>query len=182
MCKTCGCMNKKYVKKTVKKSSRGFTLIELLVVIAVIAVLAGALLLAINPQSIIQKGRDSKRLQDVDTLVKALNLSLTDGEITLTAQGASCTTCNSSTGTQAVDGTGFVKFAIPTGKVGLTKYLPALPVDPLNTAANVYTYGATTAGFEVNAVLEHADNASKMSTDGGNDAAVYEIGTARDIL
>ncbi len=156
---------------------KGFTLIELLVVIAIVAVLAGALLIAINPQAMIQKGRDSKRLQDMDTLVKAINLALADSEILLAAGSE-----DSLAGTTDLDGTGYVNFTVPTGKTGLSKFIPTLPTDPLNTGLNVYTYASDGTNFEMNAVLEHLDNASKASTDGGNAAGVYELGTGLTIL
>ncbi|HSX39817.1 MAG TPA: type II secretion system protein [Candidatus Saccharimonadales bacterium] len=164
-----------------QKREKGFTLVELLVVVAIIAVLAGVLLLAINPVALLQKGRDAKRLEDMDALSKAVTLALADGEVTLTATG-SCSTCSSLSGTQAVDGTGWLKFAIPTGKTGLSKFISSLPVDPLNTGASVYTYGATISQYELNTVLESPDNLNKMTTDGGNDAGTYEIGTALTIL
>ncbi len=163
------------------KGQKGFTLVELLVVVAIIAVLAGVVIVAINPAALLQKSRDATRLQDVENIHKAMSLALADGEITLTATGT-CSTCDSASGTQAVDGTGWVKFAIPTGKTGLAKYLPSLPTDPLNTATNVYTYGATATGYELNTVLESVDNAAKMSTDGGNAAAVWEVGTSLTVL
>jgi prepilin-type N-terminal cleavage/methylation domain-containing protein len=161
------------------RKQKGFTLVELLVVIAIVAVLAGALLIAINPQALIQKSRDSKRLQDMEALVKALNLALADGEITLAATAA---TRDSATGTQAVTGAGWVSFTIPNGKTGLSKFIPTLPVDPLNTGANVYSFASTVNGFELDAVLEHADNTAKMTTDGGNDPASYEVGTTLTII
>ena len=166
---------------TNKRTEKGFTLVELLVVVAIIAVLAGVVIVAINPAALLQKSRDATRLQDMENVHKAMSLALADGEIALTATGT-CSTCDSGSGTQAVDGTGWVKFSIPTGKTGLAKYLPALPADPTNTGTSVYTYGGTTAGYELNGVLESPDNAAKMSTDGGNSASTWEIGTSLTIL
>lgn len=172
------------------RKEKGFTLIELLVVIAIVAVLAGALLIAINPQSMIQKSRDSKRLQDVDTLVKALNLALADGELLL-ADTSSCTTCDSASGTTAVDSTGYVQYTTILNKTGLSKFIPTLPTDPINGACTnaagnaatcVYSFGSDGTNFEVNAVLEHSDNVGKLGSDGGDAAEVYEAGTGLTVL
>ena len=174
-------MTNQKVKQEGLPTQVGFTLVELLVVIAIIAVLAAVLLVAINPAALLAKSRDSNRLQSMDSLNKALALALADSEVSLTATGT-CATCTSGSGTQAADGTGWVKFTIPTGKTGLVKFIPALPVDPTNTGASVYTFGSTLTGYELNAVLESTDNTSLMSTDGGNASGVYEVGTSLTIL
>lgn len=160
---------------------KGFTLVELLVVIAIVAILAGALMLVINPTALMQKGRDARRLDDMDNLTKAINLALADGEMTLGVLGP----FNSVTGTRLLDGTGYVRYTIPTGKTGLSKFIPTLPVDPLNTTTGgnyQYVFQSTASNFELNCVLEHPDNATKMSADGGNAAAVYEIGTSLTVI
>lgn len=46
----------------------GFTLIELLIVITILAILAGAITLAINPALQIQKGRDLQRKSDISMI------------------------------------------------------------------------------------------------------------------
>lgn len=160
------------------KREKGFTLVELLVVVAIIAVLAGVVVVAINPAALLQKSRDATRLQDLENVHKAMSLAMAEGEITLGAVASS----DSATGTQAVDGTGWVQYTPVTGKTGLSKYLPTLPIDPLNVAPNVYTFGSTATDYELNAVLESTDNAAKMSTDGGNNANAWEIGTSLTIL
>jgi len=127
-------------------------------------------LIAINPAQLLMKARDSQRLQDMDTIHKALGLSLADAEITL-RDTTGCASCTSSTGTQAVDGNfGYVKFDIPATKTGLSKYLATLPVDPTNDDTAVpplmYVYAASVVG----------------GVDGGNDNAVFEIGTSLTII
>ena len=171
-------------KNIVSSRNKGFTLVELLVVIAIIGILAGVVLIAINPAALLMKARDSQRLQDMDTINKAIGLALADAEITL-SDTAGCVSCDSSTGGQEVDGiAGWVKYTLPAGKEGLSKYLATLPIDPTNDPALnlVYTYGATVTTYELNTVLESPDNDSKESTDGGDSIGTFEVGTSLTIL
>ncbi len=53
-------------------SSLGFTLIELLVVIAILGVLAGGVLIAINPLEQLSRARDAGRKTTIDSLGKSV--------------------------------------------------------------------------------------------------------------
>lgn len=70
-----------------KKFSFGFTLIELLVVIAILGVLAGGVLVAINPLEQLARGRDAGRKTTVDQLGKAVQSFYTSQLATYPTQG-----------------------------------------------------------------------------------------------
>lgn len=59
---------------------RGFTLIELLIVIGMIAVLATSVVLILNPPEMIKQARDAQRINDLNNLVTAINLYVSDAE------------------------------------------------------------------------------------------------------
>jgi len=58
--------------KTIKNNASGFTLIELLVVLAIIAMLASVIFASLG--HIQKKSRDTRRIEDVTSIVKALEL------------------------------------------------------------------------------------------------------------
>lgn len=59
--------------KTQKTFQKGFTLIELLVVIAVIGVLAGAIIVAINPVDQLKRARDTQRISSTSQIAGAVS-------------------------------------------------------------------------------------------------------------
>jgi prepilin-type N-terminal cleavage/methylation domain-containing protein len=69
-----------------KRLQQGFTLIELLVVVAIIAILALVVMLALNPVEMQRRSRDSRRLSDIGTVRRALDLALVDGATLQTHQ------------------------------------------------------------------------------------------------
>ena len=172
------------------KQNKGFTLIELLVVIVIIGIIAGAVLVAINPAQLTAKARDSKRMNDISTVRDGINLALADQEIALVntagpivqtaIAGDPNVALTSCLGTPCLT-VGWVKVEVPLGKTGISKYLPALPLDPSSTVIGTdsffYVYESDGSVFEVKTLFETDDYKPKYAVDGGNEAGFYEIGT-----
>jgi len=71
------------------KQRKGFTLIEILIVIGLIAVLAGVLIVALNPARQFAQARNAQRWNNIDTVLGAVISNLTDNRGTFTcAAGA----------------------------------------------------------------------------------------------
>jgi prepilin-type N-terminal cleavage/methylation domain-containing protein len=164
----------------------GFTLVELLVVIAIIAILAAVVVLIINPLELTKRSRDAARLTDLANLQQAINVAAqeatTSGNTILCTNGSTpCPESSFPTGanTRKADGTGWVKVNLSTQK---SVSLPTLPVDPLNTAANHYSYNSDGKNWEISAVLESDQQKDKMQNDGGNDATQYEVGSDLSLI
>lgn len=165
----------KVEKKTLQK---GLTLVELIVILGIAVVITGVLFVAIDPEAILAKSRDAERIKDFDELNKALQLSLAEDAIIL-LDTSDCEECTSITGSARSDGTGWVKFTIMREKQGLSKYLPQLPLDPLNVDPYVYTFIADEENqkYKLTVPLESPDNANRMRLDGGTSPDLYEVGT-----
>ena len=136
---------------------KGFTLIELLVVIAIIGILSSIVLASLN--SARKKGRDARRVSDIKQLQLALELSY-DANAKYPA------------------GTSMASLATDS-------YIAAIPLDPLNSAPNVYTYQATDGaatpaacnsgtclGYVLKAVLETENHIAVQSDIDGTVAGV----------
>lgn len=164
-------------------NKKGFTLVELLVVIAIIAILAGGVVVMINPVQKLRESRDSRRVQDLQSVKQAIDLALTDGQITLNGDLTTSATGNSKADGAAIsaDGSGgWVKVSTVAGQTGLGKYIPVLPNDPQGAAApgDGYVFVSNGEYYELKATFESAKYTTDYAAqDGGNEAAKYEVGT-----
>lgn len=169
---------------------KGFTLIELLIVIAILAVLATAVVLVLNPAELLRQGRDSTRISDLAAVNSAVSFYLADvsspdldasgpnsfacsssgstPSCSLTAGATGADTCASITSTSSstlVDGTGWV----PINFTGISSGspLPKLPIDPLNSGLFFYAYACsnTLYTYELSARMESTKYATTTATE-----------------
>jgi prepilin-type N-terminal cleavage/methylation domain-containing protein len=133
------------------QKAHGFSLIELLVVVGILAVLM-AMLMA-NIASGRARARDSVRKADFDSVKKALRIYYNDYQTYPAADGTRIAGCG--------DGTVACSFggAFATAN---TEYMKRLPIDPVDSGSNIYTYAQTEAGegFLLSTYLETVSDES----------------------
>lgn len=109
------------------KLQRGFTLIELLIVIALIAILAGAVIIALNPARQFAQARNSQRWSHLNTLINSVQQNAADNQGVFTCAAgaipAVATTMQSAAGGYDICGC-----LAPT-------YLSSMPFDPSASGA-----------------------------------------------
>ena len=151
------------------KNSLGTTLLELMIAVLMLLVLLASSLLILDPIGSKKRANDNKRLSDISILERAVNEYRIDNN----AYPDTVSTLRQSD-VLAVNGS---NLAISTGgwiAANLSNYVTKQPVDPINTSNYVYKYIHNSKSYEINCVLE--DSLTTMQNDGGNNAAVYEVG------
>ncbi len=104
---------------------KGFTLLEVLLVVAVIAILAGIVIVAINPSKNLGDARNSQRQSDVTTILNGVYQYALDNNGILPA--SITTTATEICITGATPCTSLIDLAVVTTN---EKYLTAMPKDP----------------------------------------------------
>lgn len=136
----------------------GFTLIELIIVIGVIGVLAGGLLIVINPIAQIQKAHDAQRKSDLGQIQRALEQYYNDNNAYPLTTGSGGTPkwsiIDASSGT--------ISFGSSWGN-----YIQKVPQDPI--AGRTYAYKSTGSGkmYYLYAGLERSSDPQLCAGDGG---------------
>lgn len=184
-----------YTIDTTKTKEVGFTLVELLIVIGILAVLTAAVIVVLNPTTLLKEARDVQRIQDlasVDTslvILETLNSSLNLGTastvyVSIPSNQTNCSdlglpsiagwnyACVSEANLQNTDGTGWipVNFQDATGVVQLS----SLPIDPTNTTTTGLYYTYIKGSWELTAALESVKYQQTAANDGGDSNTVYE--------
>lgn len=138
-----------------------------------------------NSQDKSLENRDILRMERLDTLNKAIQLGLINGEIELT-NTANCKSCNSLKGSTSLEGSGWAPYSIKGSadkgnaggkEKGLAKYLDALPVDPLNQGEFYFRFiSSKNQGYKLAVPLESLEYRAKAKIDGGIYSNLYEVG------
>lgn len=186
-------------------NKKGFTLIELLIVIGILAILATAVILILNPVQLFKQARDSQRISDLATMKSALAFYLSTVSSPSLGTAGTCYAYQPTGGVALPDNCGLrhiaaaatVEIYSPDLLVDGTGWMPVnfndvpggsplsvLPRDPQSGAGMFYSFvsnGSST--FELNADMEsdrykNGGSDDVESVDGGDKADYYEVGNA----
>ena len=115
---------------------QGFTLLEILLVVALLAILAGIVILAINPARQLAKTRNAQRSVDVNTILNAVYQYAIDSNGTIPASITTTQTEICKTGGTC---TGLIDLSVLTAS---ERYIVSIPYDPTGSSTNG-------AGYEI---------------------------------
>jgi type IV pilus assembly protein PilA len=124
------------------KFKKGFTLIEILLVVAIIAILAGIIIIAVNPNKQLKEAHITQRKSDVNTLLNAVyqyavdNKGAMPGANIPVAPSAAIEICSLTVSATCIaDGLADLSALIST-----QTYLTSIPVDPAGNTTNGVGY------------------------------------------
>jgi type IV pilus assembly protein PilA len=188
-----------------KKNLSGFTLVELLIVIAILAVLAAAVVIVLNPAEFLSQGRDAKRVSDLRNIVSSLNIYISDypqasiGDfqtvyISIPDTSSTCTShalpslpsgwsyrCATGENHMKTDGTGWVPVDFDSVKGGSP--LPYIPIDQDNTAVSGRYYIYVPDGWAFASALGSSKYLKEIAPkDGGFDPIRFETGKNLSVI
>ena len=142
-----------------RSTTKGFTLIEILLVVAAIAILAGIVILAINPGKQLGDTRNAQRRADVNTILNAVYQYTIDNNGTLPTSITTSATEICKTGGTC---TGLIDLSVLTAS---EKHLTSIPIDPTGSSANGTGYR----------ILKTGNGRIKVSAPNAENNAVIEI-------
>lgn len=110
---------------------KGFTLLEILLVVAIIAILAGIVIVAINPTKQLGDTRNAQRRVDVQTIIDAVYQYAIDNDGSLPSVIPTGSTCTDSDNEICVTGASSCGGLINLSDLTANQvYLVSIPIDP----------------------------------------------------
>jgi len=161
---------------------RGFTLLEVLLVIALIAILAGIIIVAINPAKQLASARNTERMSDIRQIDSAINQYYIDNfEFPATLPSSLTEICNTGSGSSVlvdVNDNNCLDNSLINLSALVPDYIVAIPVDPQGGSILAFlnkiiptAYAADTdgTGYSImknanNRITTQADNAELNQT------------------
>jgi len=115
--------------KRIKNNTEGFTLLEVLLVVAIIAILAGIVIIAINPGKQLGDTRNAQRQADVTTILNAVYQYALDnnGVVPATITASPTEMCKTGVAGATCTSSSLIDLSTVTAS---GKYVASLPIDP----------------------------------------------------
>ncbi len=128
----------------IRTKTSGFTLIEILLVVAAIGILAGIVILAVNPGKQLGDTRNAQRRADVNSILNAIYQYAIDNSGTLpTIPTGACALLAANEACKA-GATGTCSTGVNLSVLTATqKYLTSMPIDPTVSSADGTGYYVT---------------------------------------
>ncbi len=138
-------------------NNKGFTLLEVLLVVGILSILAGIVILAINPNKNLIDSRNATRRTDVNTILNAVYQYAIDNNGTIPSTILLADTEVCSTTGLACSGAGFIDLGVLTTN---GRYLVAIPSDPTG-------FSSPDSGYNIQRDANNRVTVSAPSAEGG---------------
>lgn len=119
------------------KAAKGFTLLEILLVVAAIGILAGIVILAVNPGKQLGETRNAQRRADVNTILNAVYQYSIDNNGAVPTSIPASTTCATPATNEICKTSGTCTSLVDLAALTASeKYLVGIPTDPSASTTN----------------------------------------------